>query len=127
MKYLLITFLLLFISCTNGSSNECSTPSSVTSDMVKNNSEGIMEYNGKPFSGKVQDNQKGYLIVENGIITNFIVCHNNGSTAIDFNLRNQNTSLFDDKGNQISKEEFLRKYPYIEQMSDAWGELERLN
>ncbi|MDE6484330.1 MAG: hypothetical protein K2L14_02915 [Duncaniella sp.] len=127
MKYLIIPFLLLFISCSNVFTNEQDTPSSVTSDKVQNNSEGIMEYNGKPFSGKVQDDEKGYMIVKDGVITHMIICHNNGSTAIDFNLHNQTTSLFDEKGNQISKEEFLRKYPYFQQMSDAWGELKRLN
>lgn len=122
VKYLLaFSCLLIIIGCNNY------TPTTVTSDEVQNNSEGIMIYKGQPFTGRVQDNENGYIEVENGVIKHMILCHSNGSTAIDMDFVNNCMYLKDEKGQHITKEEFLKQYPHFKEMSDAWVEVQRIN
>lgn len=104
-------------------------PPKVSVDEVSNNNDGILCYKGHPYTGKVvgENEHLGYITVEQGVITHLIMLHQNGSVAIDMNLSNQTTAFKDESGRQITKELFLTTYPHFEQMSDAWGEMERLN
>lgn len=111
---------ILFMSCSE-------IPNEVTPDQVQNTSEGIMTYNGKPYSGKVIGDNNGYLIVKEGIITNLIIAHDNGTAAIDIDLSNQHMLFRDESGRQIYKDDFLRKYPSFKNMSDAWDEVYQIN
>lgn len=111
---------ILFVSCSE-------IPNEVTTDQVQNTSEGIMTYNGEPYSGKVIGDNNGYLIVKDGIITHLIITHDNGTTAIDIDLSNQHMLFRDESGRQIYKDDFLRKYPSFKNMSDAWDEVYQIN
>lgn len=131
--FILVIISSIFTGCGNISSSSTTDKETkseilrVSSDKVKNNSEGIMLYEGKPYTGKVQDNEMGYILVEEGVVKHFIMLHENGTEAIDMDVEEQRMLFKSENGEYMTKQEFLKRYPKFEKMSDSWNEVEQIN
>ena len=99
------------------SSCSTSTPTEVTPDAVTNNEKGILCYKGSPYTGKVVSENNSYMLVEKGVITHLIMTHNDGSIAIKMDITDQNMTFKDTQGNDLTKEEFLSKYPIFKDVT----------
>ena len=115
LHYIFIVLITIFC-CSN-------TPNTVSPNEVYNNSQGIMMYKGQPYTGKVMGENNGYMVVEKGVIKQMIISHKNGNVAIKIELEYPRMSFWDDRGNKMSKQEFLKNYPSFKSITETWDEV----
>lgn len=132
MRHIVLLFLsMAFTIQVFGQGNRM--PQSVSPSEVSNNAEGFLCYRGIPFTGKVlgtnESRAQGYLLVKNGIITNLVLCHDNGRTAINIKLgvdeNSTHTTFWNKDGSYTTKDAFLERYPSFRNITD-WNLLKRI-
>ena len=82
-----------------------------------------MMYKGQPYTGKVMGENNGYMVVEKGVIKQMILCHKNGNVAIKIELEYPRMSFWDDRGNKMNKQDFLKNYPSFKSITETWDEV----